>query len=186
MIQPWRQLSSRPLGNYRVFSVRQEFMVSPRTGREHDFFVIDCANWVNVVALTPERQVVLIEQFRHGSNTVELEIPGGIIDAADASPEAAGTRELAEETGYEGEPAVLVGEVFPNPAIMSNHCYTVLARNCRLVKPVQFDEGEDLATKLVPMEQVPELVAAGRIRHSLVVAALYQFDLWWKKFGRAG
>ncbi len=92
-------------------------------------------------------------------------------------------RELAEETGYEGEPPILVGQVFPNPAIMSNHCYTVLVRNCRLDRPVQFDAGEDIATKLVPLEQVPELVASGRIRHALVVAALYQFELWWKKRG---
>jgi 8-oxo-dGTP pyrophosphatase MutT (NUDIX family) len=181
MIQPWRQLSSRPLGNYSVFSVREERKVSPRTGLEQDFFVIDTASWVNVVALTPDRQMVLIEQYRHGSETVELEIPGGVIDAADASPEAAGGRELEEETGYQGQEAVVVGQVFPNPAIMRNHCYTVLVRNCRLVKPVQWDEGEDLVTKLVPMGQVPELVASGQIRHSLVVAALYQFDLWWKK-----
>jgi ADP-ribose pyrophosphatase len=183
MIQPWRQLSSRLLGDYRVFLVRQERKVSPRTGQEHDFFVIDCSNWVNVVALTPDRQMILIEQFRHGSGTVELEIPGGIIDPADASPEAAGGRELTEETGYEGDKPVLVGQVFPNPAIMRNHCYTVLVRNCRLVKPVDWDEGEDMATKLVPMEQVRELVASGQIRHSLVVAALYQFELWWKKNG---
>jgi ADP-ribose pyrophosphatase len=116
---------------------------------------------------------------------VELEIPGGVIDAEDASPEAAGGRELAEETGYDGDAPVLVGQVFPNPAIMRNHCYTVLVRNCRLAKPVEWDEGEDLATKLVPMEQVRELVEAGQIRHSLVVAALYQFELWWKKNGGA-
>jgi len=186
MILPWRQLSSRLRGDYRVFSVREERKVSPRTGREHDFFVIDSSSWVNVVALTTDQQVVLIEQYRQGSNTVELEIPGGIIDPSDASPEAAGARELAEETGYQGEEPVVVGHVFPNPAIMNNHCYTVLARNCRLVRPVQWDAGEDLATKLVPLGQVPELVASGQIRHALIVAALYQFELWWKKNGPAG
>ncbi len=185
MIRPWRQLSSRPLGDYRIFSLREERKVSPRTGREHGFYIIDSSNWVNVVALTPEREMILIEQYRHGSNTVELEIPGGMMDAADASPEAAGERELAEETGYQGEQPVIVGEVFPNPAIQTNHCYTVLVRNCRPAKPVQWDAGEDLLTKLVPMEQAPELVASGRIRHALVVAALYQFDLWWKKHGPA-
>jgi len=184
MIQPWRQLSSQPLGDYRIFSVREERKVSPRTGKEHDFFVIDCASWVNVIALTPDRQMVLIEQYRHGSNTVELEIPGGMIDAADASPQAAGERELVEETGYQGDGPVVVGQVFPNPAIMTNHCYTVLVRNCRLVKPVHWDDGEDLVTRLVPFEQVPELAASGQIRHSLVVAALYQFELWWKKHHR--
>jgi hypothetical protein len=64
---------------------------------------------------------------------------------------------------------------------MSNVCFTVLARNCRYVKPVQFDHSEDLATRLVPLAEVPELVASGRIRHALIVAALYQFDLWWKR-----
>jgi ADP-ribose pyrophosphatase len=186
MIGPWRQISCRPLGDYRIFSVREERMVSPRTERERDFFIIDCANWVNVIALTPEKQIVLVEQYRHGSGTVELEIPGGIIDSTDPSPETAACRELVEETGYEGEEPTRVGHVFPNPAIMSNHCYTVLVRNCRFVRPVQFDEGEDLATRLAPVEQIAELVRSGQIRHSLVVAALYQFDLWWKKFGLAG
>jgi ADP-ribose diphosphatase len=185
MIQPWRTISSQARGNFRVFSLREDRKISPRTGREHDFVVLEASPWVNVVALTPDRQMVLIEQYRHGSNTVELEIPGGIMDPADATPEATGVRELVEETGYQGENPVVVGEVFANPAILSNRCHTVLLRNCRLVKPLQLDEGEDLITKLFPMEQVPELVASGRIRHSLVVAALYQFELWWRNFGAA-
>jgi 8-oxo-dGTP pyrophosphatase MutT (NUDIX family) len=181
MIEPWRKISSRLLADFRVFSVREDRKVSPRTGAALDFFVIDASNWVNVIALTPDGRLVLIEQFRHGSNTVELEIPGGVMEAADASPEAAGCRELVEETGFEGEQPQIVGQVFPNPAIMSNKCFTVLVRNCRLVKPVQLDQGEDLATRLVPVAQVPALVASGQIRHSLVVAALYQFDLWSKQ-----
>lgn len=185
MIEPWQKLSSRPLGNFRVFSVREERKVSPRTGAEHEFFIIDSVNWVNVVALTPENQMVLIEQFRHGSGTVELEVPGGIMDATDASPEATGCRELLEETGYEGEQPRIVGQVFPNPAIMSNKCFTVFVRNCRYAKAVQFDHAEDLVTKLVPLEDVPGLVASGQIRHSLVVAALYQFDLWRKNQGES-
>ena len=135
-------------------------------------------NWVNVIALTPERNLVMIEQYRHGSNTIELEIPGGMMDPGDASPVAAGLRELREETGYEGENPRLLGQIFPNPAIMSNVCYTVLVENCRCVHPLQFDHGEDLVTRLVPVSELPGLVAAGKIQHSLVVVALYYFDLW--------
>jgi len=181
MIEPWRKISSRPLADFRVFSVREDRKVSPRTGAELGFYVIDAANWVNVIALTPDERIVLVEQYRHGSNTVELEIPGGVIDAADASPEAAGCRELAEETGFVGEAPWIIGQVFPNPAIMSNTCYTVLVRNCRQVKPVHFDQAEDLATRLAPVSQVQELVASGQIRHALLVAALYQFELWHRK-----
>jgi 8-oxo-dGTP pyrophosphatase MutT (NUDIX family) len=177
MIHPWRKISSRTLGDFRVFSLRADLKESPRTGREHEFVVMEAADWVNVVAVTPDQQMVLVEQYRHGSDTVELEIPGGIMDAQDASPVAAGCRELREETGYEGERARIIGQVFANPAIMTNTCFTVLAENCRLAGPVQFDSGEDLATRLVPVAEVPGLVASGKIRHSLIVAALYYYQL---------
>jgi len=138
MIQPWRKIGSKPVGDYRIFSIRTDRKVSPRTGAEHEFFILDSVNWVNVVATTPDRQMVLIEQFRHGTNTVELEIPGGMMDAEDASAVVAGVRELREETGYEGESARLIGETSPNPAIMSNTCFTVLVENCRLKHPVEW------------------------------------------------
>ena len=178
MIQPWLKLGSKPLGDFRLFKLRSDQKVSPRTGRPHDFIVLDCPGWVNVVALTPDERLVLIEQFRHGTNTVELEIPGGLMDPHDASPVAAGVRELREETGYEGINARLLAEVFPNPAIMSNTCYTVLIEQCQLKHPVQWDSGEDILTRLVPLAEVPPLVAAGKIRHSLVVVALYHLELW--------
>lgn len=184
MIKPWEKISSRPAGDFRIFTIRSDTKVSPRTREEHDFFVIDCVNWVNVIAVTAQRELVMVEQYRHGSNTVELEIPGGMMDPGDASPEATACRELREETGYEGEHPQRVGQIFPNPAIMSNVCYTVFLENCRCIHPVSFDQGEDLVTRLVPVQEVPRLVASGRIRHSLVVVALYHFELW-QRFGKS-
>ena len=178
MIRPWTKLDSQAHGDFRVFKLRSERRVSPRTGQVHEVFVLDAVNWVNVIAVTPDDQLVMIEQYRHGTETVELEIPGGVMDPHDASPVATGIRELREETGYEGENARLIGQVFPNPAIMSNTCYTVLIENCQLKHPVHFDSGEDLITRLVPVTEVAPLVAGGQIRHSLVVVGLYYFDLW--------
>lgn len=177
MIRPWQKLSSKPLGDYRIFTVRSDEKISPRTGQKHDFYIIDCVDWVNVLAITPDDQLVMVEQYRHGSNTVELEIPGGIMDAGESSPVETGVRELREETGYEGEKARLLGNVFANPAIMSNTCHTVLVENCSLKHAVEFDSGEDLITRLVPIADIPPLVATGKIRHPLVVVALYYFDL---------
>ena len=178
MITPWRKLRSVPAGDFRIFKIHTDTCVNPRTGTEHDFFILDSVNWVNVIALTPDEKLVMVQQYRFGSGTVELEIPGGMIDAADASPEAGGARELREETGYAGENPRIIGQVFPNPAIMSNTCFTVLVENCRCVHAVQFDQAEDVTTRLMPVDQIADLVAAGKIRHSLVLVALQHFDLW--------
>lgn len=176
-IQPWPVLSSKKLGDYRIFTVRSDIKRSPRTGQEHDFFVIDSTDWVNVIAVTPQDELVMVEQFRHGSNTVELEVPGGVMDPHDPSPAATGVRELREETGYAGENARIIGQILPNPAIMSNRCFTVLVENCRDAHPLQWDHSEDLVTRRVPVADIPKLIASGIIKHSLVVVAFYHFDL---------
>lgn len=177
MLKPWPLVSTEPVGDFRIFTIRTDRKINPRTEKPFDFFVIDSPNWVNVVAVTPEDHLVMVEQFRHGTNTVELEIPGGIMDADDTSPVAAGLRELREETGYEGTNARLLGDVAANPAIMSNTCFTVVVENCEPKHSLSFDGGEDLVTKLVPVADLPRLVAEGRIKHPLVVVALFQFDL---------
>ena len=178
MLKPWPTIRKKQLGDYRIFSLRSEEKLSPRTNLPHEFFILDCVNWVNVIAITLDNHLVMVEQFRHGSNTVELEIPGGTMDATDASPVATGVRELQEETGYAGENPQLIGQVFSNPAILSNSTYTVLIQNCRLKHDIQLDGGEDLITRLVPIAEIPNLVRTAKIRHSLVVVALYHFDLW--------
>ena len=178
MIEPWKKVGSKPVGDFRIFKLRSDICINPRTGKEHDFYVLDSVNWVNVVALTPAREVVLVRQFRVGSGTVELEIPGGMMDPGETDPVATAIRELREETGYAGENARLLGTIFSNPAILSNRTFTVLIENCQLKHAVEFDSGEDLTTWLVPAAELPQMVADEKFGHSLVVVALYYFDLW--------
>jgi ADP-ribose pyrophosphatase len=184
--KPWKKTGSRPAGKFRIFNVRADRKISPRTRREHEFFIIECIDWVNVIALTPEREIVLVRQFRHGSETIELEVPGGVMERSDRSPLKTGRRELREETGYAGGRARIIGRVYPNPAIMNNLCYTVLIENCRQVHPVKFDQMEDLVTTRLSFSKLKQLVSKGTIRHSLVTTALYHFELWQQKARNGG
>ncbi len=172
--KPWNVISSTRNRAYRVFSLRTDRAISPRTGKEHDFFILESSPWVNVIPLTPEQEVVLVRQYRHGTRNVTLEIPGGLVEQSD-TPEQAARRELFEETGYRPLETFSLGAVHPNPAIQNNECHTFLAKDVFLAGGQQQDEREDIEVLLRPLSAIPGLISEGKITHSLVLAAFYRF-----------
>lgn len=171
--KPWDIVSSERRDSLRIFGLRVDRAVSPRTGAAHDFYVLESNSWVNVIPITPEREVVLIRQYRHGTREVTLEIPGGIVEPGD-SPQEAARRELREETGYEAGEMVGLGFVHPNPAFLDNRCYTFLAQDARRGGLQTQDDKEDIQVLLKPLAEIPRLIREGGITHSLVVAAFYR------------
>lgn len=171
MSRPWPDAHTEALLHTRVFDVRRVRRTSPKDGREHDFWVIDPPDWVNVVALTADGQLVLVEQWRHGTGEVTLEVPGGMVDPGEAL-DVAIRRELLEETGYAAEQFTVIGCVEPNPAIQSNRCTTFLATGCRRVQDTSFDTTEDCVLRLVPAIDIAGMVREGVISHAIVLAAL--------------
>ncbi len=176
MIKPWPCVQSRPEGSFHVFSVRTDTAISPRTGIEHDFHIIESRDWVNIIPLTPDHRVVMVRQYRHGSRTVTLEIPGGLADPGD-TPEGAAARELLEETGYQADRWTKIGVVNPNPAIFNNRCYTFLAQDIRKASDLIPDQTEDIEVDLIPVADIPELIRTGKIDHAIVIAAFSHYFL---------
>jgi ADP-ribose pyrophosphatase len=173
----WRRVSSEQLADCRVFKVRRDLCADPRGGGEHDFYVIEAPDWINVIPLTKDGEVVLIEQYRHGVEGVSLEIPGGMVDPGEEPRETA-ARELLEETGYEAAEVVFLGRTRPNPAIQNNWIHTFLARGVEYRREPLNQGTERTRVRLVRPEQVPALIAGGAIDHSLVVVGFHWLGLW--------
>lgn len=171
VVSPPRVLFANPMVNLVVSKVRCQ-----RTSIEKDFYKFHFPRWVNIIALTDKRELVLIRQYRFGTDRVELEVPGGAVND-DEDPLEAGLRELLEETGYAGERGRIIGRVCPNPAIQNNFCYTVLVEDVRKVAEPDQDDMEDIEVLTLPEDEVQKLVESGDISHGLVLNGLMFFAM---------
>lgn len=171
-IEKWQLSKEKTVFTARIFTVESHIAKNPRNNIEAEYFTLKFPDFVNVIAVTEDKNVVLIKQFKHGSKEIEIEVPGGCIDHGEC-PLEAGVRELAEETGYTGGKPQLIGTNLPNPAIQGNRCYTVLIENCHLSKARELDEGEDIEVFKIPLKDVKDMIINGKISNAMVIAAFY-------------
>ncbi len=160
-----------------LFRLRRERFRSRATGKVHDYYVVHLADAVNVVAITTDRRLVLVRQFRAGSGRDSLETPGGLLNPGE-DPLAAGARELLEETGYAGSPPRWLGTVWSNPSLLSSRSTTILIEDARPVAATAFDEHEELTLHLAPEAEIPAMIEDGRLDHALVVQGLLAWMAW--------
>jgi ADP-ribose diphosphatase len=170
--KPFVVSESRVLLETPIFRLREDRATHPDTGHSGNYYVLENPDWVNMVALTREGQLLLVRQWRHGTGSVELELPAGMVEPGEP-PEEAAARELLEETGYAADRVTRLGSVRPNCAYQTNTCTSVLLEGCHLVGPTRFDPGEDIEHLLVDPKAVPELVRSGELRNGMVITALF-------------
>lgn len=169
----WKVLKSVELMKSRLFRLRADTCELPDGRVMPSYYVMEFPDWVNVVPVTADGHMVLVEQFRHAGDDIFIEVPGGATHGAQEAPLIAGQRELLEETGYSSDRWIYCGCHFPNPALQSNRMHTYLALGCRKVQEPNLDPFEDLTVKLMPVAEAVARLEKGDFRHSLIAASLY-------------
>ena len=169
----WELISSRYALRDQWITVRADTYAMPDGEVIEPFYVLECPPWVNVVALTHEGEVVLVRQYRPGSQTITLELPGGAANPDDPTPLHAIRRELREETGYGGGDFVELGALWPNPASQNNAVHSFLATGVERIAATEPDDSEFLDVVQLPLDEVIALARNGGLAHALHVAALF-------------
>ncbi|MDR0417976.1 MAG: NUDIX hydrolase [Puniceicoccales bacterium] len=159
-----------------IFQLFEKQYIHPIDHRFGDFYTMDIADWVQVIAFNTEKKLILVQQFRFGIETISLETPGGLIEKNE-DPIAAGLRELREETGYVPENARLLTTFYPNPAIQTNRLYIVIAENCQKINDQHLDPNEEITCHMVTFLECLEKVKSGKINHAIVIATLLIYQL---------
>ena len=167
----WDLLEQKHVLKTVPFTVEELSLRDRSTGKNvhHPYHRLLAADWVNVLPVTSDRQVVLIRQSRAGTLGEELETPGGMIDPGERDPTMAAVRELEEETGYSSQRLIPLGAINPNPALFNNRLHMFLAFNCELPENRKHfpDQGESIKVELFPIAELDQLVRYGRINSCL-------------------
>ncbi len=167
----WKVESSRRILEDDWISLRADSCRTPAGELVEPFYVLDYPDWVNVVAVSEDDDVVLVRQYRHGLGRTLLELPCGAVEPGDASPAAAAARELAEETGYQPGAIVESGVLSPNPASHSNLTHCFLATGCQRVGVPVTGAGERTEVSLMPLDDFARLVLDGGLLQALHVGS---------------
>lgn len=170
-MKKWTRRGTTRVASYPVFGVEQHEILDGEGKPRRNVFTFACTDWCNVIARTPNDEIVMIWQYRFGTDSLSLEIPGGVIDPGE-EPIAAAKRELSEETGYGAASFRHLSSVAANPAIQSNFCHTFLADGATPLGSTSFDDLEECELCLVPESALPALLDDGTLSHALVVSAL--------------
>jgi 8-oxo-dGTP pyrophosphatase MutT (NUDIX family) len=177
LVVRWKTVEDRFIADLKIFKATYKKRENPLTHVTGDFTVLESPDWVNIIALTDDNRIVMVEQFRQGSDSITLEIPGGLVDLGE-NPLVAARRECLEETGYEGvgEPE-LIGISLPNPAFQNNKCSTYLWKNCHRISDQNLDNHEIINIHLIPLNNIKDMIFNGRINHSVILTALSYYFL---------
>jgi 8-oxo-dGTP pyrophosphatase MutT (NUDIX family) len=172
--ETWKIVDSELVIQAPHLRLRRDTVELPGGQRVHDYYVRESRGFSIAFALTRDERVVLVRQYKHGIAQSVLELPAGAIDPGE-TPAACARRELAEETGYAGEPPELehIGSFIYDPTSSNTRYHLFLARNAERRGNQELDSTEQIAVELATLGQVRTFVRDGTIAVGAHVASIY-------------
>lgn len=169
----WQIKSSKNIVKDKWISLRSDECILPNGKLIEPYYVLEYSNWVNIVPVTKNNEIVMIRQYRHGIKDTILELPCGSIEPYDKSPLEAAKRELLEETGFGSDDFTQLCKLSPNAANHTNISFSFIALNTVCLKNQNLDETEQIKVVILPIQDVNTMLENNKILQCLHVSALF-------------
>jgi ADP-ribose pyrophosphatase len=135
------------------------------------FLRVDGREYATVFALTPDRQVLFLRQYKYAPDRVTLQLPAGYLE--DGEPPADGARrELLEETGYAAERWESLGTYVPDGNRGCGLAHFFLASDARPVQPPDAGDLEEASVHLLSLEEAARALTAGEMAELAPIACV--------------
>ena len=174
MQKEWQCISQEEGPDLKLFKARFDFMQNPRNEKTEKMLILEGADSVNVVPLSPDHSIYFVRQYRFGTGKHTLELPGGLVDTNEEHGIAA-ARELEEETGGKAKQWHFLGSIASNPVFMDSYIHHWFAEDVVLSGQQSLDEGEDVSVVELPLDEVKHRFLQGAFSHPHTVNALLRF-----------
>jgi 8-oxo-dGTP pyrophosphatase MutT (NUDIX family) len=168
----WKLVHSTYLIQDQWATVRADTCQLPNNTIIKPYYVYEFPDWVTAFAITHDGKIIIERQYRQALQQTHFEVPGGCVDKNDPSLEYAIARELREETGYEFEQFIYLGNTSANPSTNNNLMHLYLATGGKKTANTHWDEGENIEVHLMSIEEVIELMNSGQIIQSMHIACI--------------
>ncbi|WP_286883639.1 MULTISPECIES: NUDIX hydrolase [Sphingobacterium] len=171
-MEKWKLLSSAYICKEPWATLRRDTCELP-DGRINDhYYVLEYPDWVNMIGITEQNELLVIKQYRHGAGIIALEIPAGTTEAGE-DPKNAAVREMLEETGYQFDQIEEIAALYANPATSGNITYTYLMTGGKKVQEQALDEHEEVDVYRIPLEEAKRMLLDNKFNQALHASALF-------------
>lgn len=166
----WKILEEKDISPSKWFPLFAHKVELPNGKIIEDYYISKLGDGAIVVAITEDKKIIFVRQYKHGVQEMTLELPAGRVD--NKTPEEAAKDELRQETGFIADKLISLGKVFIAPSKDSTVVHGFLLENAKIKEKQDLDENESIEVVFVPIEELDKRIISGEILTADTIAML--------------